>query len=210
MLSKTQKSPLIEPSEVLVSQSSVLKAEPVITHLGMQYNAMVLVNLIMLIIILLPIIEKLRRNNRVIEEALNERLQLVADILKVPLSIPNKTSDGQEKNISDEPNEILLSAVSQGKLNDLYLILLQHILIETYILGNEIITVLNESLSMTDVDAIAASLGTSNLTSNCSLYKAYATQLSRITKVKPIVASLNSQITELLVRKHLKNIHIKS
>lgn len=56
---------------------------------------------------------------------------------------------------------------------------------------------------MTDVDAIAASLGTSNLTSNCSLYKAYATQLSRITKVKPIVASLNSQITELLVRKYL-------
>lgn len=55
---------------------------------------------------------------------------------------------------------------------------------------------------MTDVDAIAASLGTSNLTSNCSLYKAYATQLSRITKVKPIVASLNSQITELLVRNH--------
>jgi len=83
----------------------------------------------MLIIILLSIIEKLRRNNRVIEEALNERLQLVADILKVPLSIPNKTSDGQEKNISDEPNKILLSAVSQGKLNDLYLILLQHILI---------------------------------------------------------------------------------
>lgn len=34
VLSKTQKSPLIEPSEVLVSQSSVLKAEPVITHLG--------------------------------------------------------------------------------------------------------------------------------------------------------------------------------
>jgi len=83
----------------------------------------------MLIIILLSIIEKLRRNNRVIEEALNERLQLVADILKVPLSTPNKTSDGRDKNISDEPNEILLSAVSQGKLNDLYLIFLLHILI---------------------------------------------------------------------------------
>jgi len=78
---------------------------------------------------MLPILEKLRRINRVIEEALNERLQLVADILKVPLSIPNKTSDGRDKNISDEPNEILLSAVSQGKFNDLYLLLLQHILI---------------------------------------------------------------------------------
>lgn len=54
-------------------------------------------------------------------------------------------------------------------------------------------------MNLTDVDTIAASLGTSNLTSNCSLYKAYASQLSRITKVKPIVASLNSQITELLV-----------
>ncbi|XP_025425512.1 rho guanine nucleotide exchange factor 11-like isoform X3 [Sipha flava] len=155
VLSKTQKSPLIEPSEVLVSQSSVLKAEPVITHL-----------------------EKLRRNNRIIEEALHERLQLVADILKVPLSNSSNTSDSQGKDISDEPNKILLSAVTQG---------------------NEVITVLNESLSLTDVDTIAASLGTSNLTSNCSLYKAYATQLSKITKVKPIVASLNSQITELLI-----------
>lgn len=54
---------------------------------------------------------------------------------------------------------------------------------------------------MTDVDTIAASLGSSN----CSLYKAYATQLSRITKVKPIVASLNSQITELLVKKTFIN-----
>lgn len=53
---------------------------------------------------------------------------------------------------------------------------------------------------MTDVDTIAASLGSSN----CSLYKAYATQLSRITKVKPIVASLNSQITELLVRYYIQ------
>jgi len=160
-----------------------------------------------MLIILLFIIEKLRRNNRVIEEALNERLQLVADILKVPLSISNKMSDGQNKNISDEPNEILLSAVSQGKSQGaLNLILLQH-LVYTYILGNEIITVLNESLTMTDVDAIAASLGTSNLTSNCSLYKAYATQLSRITKVKPIVASLNSQITELLVSYYLKKIY---
>jgi len=49
---------------------------------------------------------------------------------------------------------------------------------------------------MTDADSIAANLGTSS----CSLYKSYAAQLCRITKVKPIVASLNSQITELLVR----------
>jgi len=53
---------------------------------------------------------------------------------------------------------------------------------------------------MTDVDTIATSLGASS----CSLYKSYATQLSQITKVKPIVASLNSQITELLVRNYLK------
>ncbi|XP_050528343.1 rho guanine nucleotide exchange factor 11-like isoform X2 [Daktulosphaira vitifoliae] len=153
VITKTQKSPLIEPSEVMISQSSVLKAEPVLTHL-----------------------EKLRRNNKVIEEALHERLQLVADILKVPLINSNLTS-GQYKS-SDEPNEILLSAVTQG---------------------NEIITALNESMNMTDIDTIAASLGSSNLTSNCSFYKAYATQLSRLTKVKPIVTSLNSQITELLI-----------
>ncbi|VVC42474.1 Hypothetical protein CINCED_3A018960 [Cinara cedri] len=154
VLSKTQKSPLIEPSEVLISQSSVLKAEPVITHL-----------------------EKLRRNNKVIEEALSERLKLVADIIKMPVpNLPNtsESSDGADS----ESNKILLSAVSQG---------------------NEIISVLNESLNITDVDTIALSLGSSNLNSNCSLYKAYATQLSRITKVKPIVTSLNSQIAELLI-----------
>lgn len=59
----------------------------------------------------MSIVERLRRNNKVIEEALTERLQLVADILKIPLSNFNNTDD---KNISDEPNEILLSAVSQG------------------------------------------------------------------------------------------------
>lgn len=59
----------------------------------------------------MSIVEKLRRNNKVIEEALSERLQLVADILKIPLTNFNNTDD---KNILDEPNEILLSAVSQG------------------------------------------------------------------------------------------------
>lgn len=62
------------------------------------------------------ITEKLRRNNEVIEKALNERLQLVAEILKVPLLNSDNTSDSQNKNISDDPNEILLSAVTQGKL----------------------------------------------------------------------------------------------
>jgi len=148
VFSKTEKNALIDPSEVSVFQNHVLKAEPVITNL-----------------------EKLRRNNQVIEDALNERLKLVADMLKVPLS--NSSHSASNDQLSN-PNEILFSAISQG---------------------NEIITVLNESLSMTDVDTIAASLGGSN----CNLYKSYATQLSRITKVKPIVASLNSQITELLI-----------
>lgn len=114
MLAKTQKSPLIEPSEVLVSQSSVLKAEPVITHLGILSHETNYY--IFSLLIFITFTEKLRRNNRIIEEALNERLQLVADILKVPLSNPSNTSDGQGKDISDEPNKILLSAVFQGKL----------------------------------------------------------------------------------------------
>lgn len=62
----------------------------------------------------MSILEKLRRNNIIIEEALNERLLLVADILKIPLSNSNNTSDSQNKNTLDEPNAILLSAVSQG------------------------------------------------------------------------------------------------
>lgn len=139
------------------------------------------------------IAEKLRRNNQVIENALNERLKLVADMLKVPLSnFPPSVSNDQSSN----PNEILFSAISQGKLIHLCSIFVNKMLLLA--LGNEIITVLNESLNMTDVDSIVASLGTSN----CNLYKPYVTQLSQITKVKPIVASLNSQITELLVRNH--------
>jgi len=35
VFSKTEKNVLIDPSEVSVSQNYVLKAEPVITHLGM-------------------------------------------------------------------------------------------------------------------------------------------------------------------------------
>jgi len=144
------------------------------------------------------ITEKLRRNNQVIEEALNERLKLVADILKVPLSNSSPNTNNDQL---DGPNAILLSAVSQGKTTNLFNV--QYFLITYFIhiSGNEIITVLNESLNMTDVDTIATSLGASS----CSLYKSYATQLSRITKVRPIVASLNSQITELLVRNYLKN-----
>lgn len=40
----------------------------------------------------------------------------MAEILKVPLSNCDNTSDSQNKNISDDPNAILLSAVTQGKL----------------------------------------------------------------------------------------------
>lgn len=74
----------------------------------------------------MSILEKLRRNNIVIEEALHERLQLVADILKIPLSNSNNTSDSQNKNALDEPNEILLSAVSQGIIHHLYFKFLLH------------------------------------------------------------------------------------
>lgn len=57
------------------------------------------------------VIEKLRINNKVIEDALTERLQLVADILKVPLL---NSIDHQNENVSDEPNALLYKTVSQG------------------------------------------------------------------------------------------------
>jgi len=63
-------------------------------------------------ILSLFITEKLRRNNQVIEEALNERLKLVADILKMPLSNSSPNTNNDQL---DGPNAILLSAVSQGK-----------------------------------------------------------------------------------------------
>ncbi|XP_046676809.1 rho guanine nucleotide exchange factor 11-like isoform X3 [Homalodisca vitripennis] len=57
----TAENSLIEPTEVLVCQSPVLTAEPVLTPL-----------------------EKLRRTDEVIREALEEKKRLVADILRVP------------------------------------------------------------------------------------------------------------------------------
>ncbi|XP_046676823.1 uncharacterized protein LOC124364994 [Homalodisca vitripennis] len=56
----TAENSLIEPTEVLVCQSPVLTAEPVLTPL-----------------------EKLRRTDEVIREALEEKKRLVADILRV-------------------------------------------------------------------------------------------------------------------------------
>lgn len=71
--------------------------------------------MIKLVIGFIFVTEKLRRNNKIIEEALNERLQLVADILKMPLSNSNNTSESSDC-ASNESNKILLSAVSQGKI----------------------------------------------------------------------------------------------
>lgn len=53
---------------------------------------------------------------------------------------------------------------------------------------------MNESLTMTEADTISSTIGKPKC-----LYDSYTSHLAQISKVKPIVASLNSQINELLV-----------
>ncbi|XP_066992612.2 rho guanine nucleotide exchange factor 12 isoform X3 [Anabrus simplex] len=87
----TEESPLIQPSEVVVSQRPVLTAEPVLTP-----------------------IEKLRRKDEVIRLALAEKQQLVADILHVPREEFETIADlAGEPSVHKESSELVLAAVNQ-------------------------------------------------------------------------------------------------
>ncbi|XP_069677128.1 rho guanine nucleotide exchange factor 12 isoform X3 [Periplaneta americana] len=88
----TEESPLIQPSEVVVSQRPVLTAEPVLTP-----------------------IEQLRRKDEAIRLALAEKQQLVADILHVPREeFENIAELAGEPSLDKEATELVLAAVNQA------------------------------------------------------------------------------------------------
>ncbi|PSN51929.1 hypothetical protein C0J52_06306 [Blattella germanica] len=90
----TEESPLIQPSEVVVSQRPVLTAEPVLTP-----------------------IEQLRRKDEAIRTALAEKQQLVADILHVPREdFENIAELAGEPSLDKEATELVLAAVNQEQL----------------------------------------------------------------------------------------------
>uniref|UniRef100_A0A1B6FKX0 Uncharacterized protein n=1 Tax=Cuerna arida TaxID=1464854 RepID=A0A1B6FKX0_9HEMI len=110
----TAENSLIEPTEVLVCQSPVLTAEPVLTPL-----------------------EKLRRTDEVIREALEEKKRLVADILRVPRDDYDNIAElAAEPSGDKEAAEILLAAVTQA---------------------NKLWSVVNEALRVTEEEAVSAS-----------------------------------------------------
>ncbi|XP_054285231.1 rho guanine nucleotide exchange factor 12 [Macrosteles quadrilineatus] len=88
----TAESCLIEPTEVVICQSPVLTAEPVLTPL-----------------------EKLRRTDERIRESLEEKRHLVAEILHVPPAEYDTISDmAAEPSHDKEPQEILLALSNQA------------------------------------------------------------------------------------------------
>lgn len=89
----TEESSLVEPSEVVISQRDIHTAEPVLTPL-----------------------EKLRRKDEIVREALFEKQVLVADILHIPREEFDAIADlaGEATTGDKDPSELILAAVQQA------------------------------------------------------------------------------------------------
>lgn len=151
--------PLIEPSEVVVSESAVLQtAEPVLTP-----------------------IEKLRRKDQAISKALEEKQQLVADILHIPRvdfeHVSDIASDGSGEK---DAKELVLAAIVQAtRLADL----------------------INATLSVTEIDAVSATTdvaGSSTEPSPKPPRKDHRTPGVPVEKLVPISSALHVRLTHLL------------
>ncbi|XP_063889544.1 rho guanine nucleotide exchange factor 1-like isoform X2 [Scylla paramamosain] len=140
---------LIQPSEVKVSQGVVLSAEPVLTP-----------------------IELLRRKDLKIRQALEEKQQIIANILNIPYEDFESVVDmaGEPAVGNKEPKELVLAAMFQAKC-------LQESL--------------NEALNLTEGDIIAARANEGKATGT-SLYQAPMTKLMNIS------ATLSQQLSSLL------------
>ncbi|XP_046401357.1 rho guanine nucleotide exchange factor 11 isoform X3 [Ischnura elegans] len=109
----TEESPLIQPSEVVVSQRAVLTAQPVLTPL-----------------------EKLRRKDEVVIDALVEKHLLVADLLHVPHEEFDSIADMASEPAPDKDiNELLLAAIHHA---------------------DQLMVTINETLRVTEEEAVSA------------------------------------------------------
>ncbi|XP_023714771.1 rho guanine nucleotide exchange factor 12 isoform X5 [Cryptotermes secundus] len=151
----TEESPLIQPSEVVVSQRPVLTAEPVLTP-----------------------IEQLRRKDEAIRLALADKQQLVADILHVPREeFENIAELAGEPSVDKEATELVLAAINQA---------------------NQLTSVLNDTLRVTEEDAVSA---TSEVVPGSSARAGQ--KIERLPgvpshKLQSISTALNTQLTQLL------------
>ncbi|XP_039278678.1 uncharacterized protein LOC111045203 [Nilaparvata lugens] len=146
----TAESSLIQPSEVLISQRPVLTAEPVLTPL-----------------------EKLRRKDEAIKQALAEKQQLVADILHVPKDEFDTIAEiAGEPATEKEASELILAAVNQA---------------------NQLSAMVNEALRVTEEDAVSAGVMTSSSRSRTPTSAGVPAH-----RLNAIATSLNAQLTQLL------------
>ncbi|XP_046628149.1 rho guanine nucleotide exchange factor 11 isoform X2 [Neodiprion virginianus] len=158
-------SSLIEPDEVRVEVRPIHLAEPVLTP-----------------------IERLRRKDALIKEALMEKQALVADILNVPREDFEHLADmaSEPSPIQKEPTELILAAVSQA---------------------NQLMEMLNSSLNVTETETVLASRGASvSAVGSCEAPGCPAPRphsLSHhpsipVASLQPVCSSLASQLSQLL------------
>ncbi|XP_073986570.1 rho guanine nucleotide exchange factor 2 isoform X3 [Rhodnius prolixus] len=143
-------SALIEPTEVLISQRDVLTAEPVLTPL-----------------------EKLRRKDELVKQALYEKQVLVADILHVPREEFETIAElAGESEPNKEPSELVLAAVNQA---------------------HELLRMVNDSLHISEEEAVAATSEVGRTTPKSERLPGVPAY-----RVHSIASLLNSYLTQLL------------
>ncbi|XP_017884355.1 rho guanine nucleotide exchange factor 11 isoform X1 [Ceratina calcarata] len=157
---------LIDPLEVHVEVPPVHVAEPVLTP-----------------------IERLRRKDEIIKQALIEKQTLVADILNIPKEDFEHVADmaSEPSSLEKEPAELILAAISQA---------------------NQLVGMLNSALNVSETETVLASRGASALTTppSCeatgcpSLRVHHHSQQPAISiaSLQPVCHSLTSQLSQLL------------
>ncbi|KAL1458061.1 hypothetical protein WDU94_008236 [Cyamophila willieti] len=141
---------LVDPSQVVVSHQSVFFAQPVLTPL-----------------------ERLRRKDETIKQALAEKQQLVADILQVPREDFDTIADlAGEPALNKEASELVLAAVNQA---------------------NQLSAMVNESLRISEDESTSSS-------SNSAAAGTTSSTMPGVPAVKlqVIAHSLNTHLTQLL------------
>ncbi|XP_033211602.1 rho guanine nucleotide exchange factor 12 isoform X2 [Belonocnema kinseyi] len=131
-------------------------------------------------------IEHLRRKDEAIKQALTEKQALVADILNLSLEDFEHVADiaSEPSEIEKEPAELILAAINQA---------------------NQLVGILNSSLTVSESDIVLASRGSSSTLASCESAGCPAPRVHPqpqptvpVSVLQPICNTLNTQLSELL------------
>ncbi|XP_063995232.1 rho guanine nucleotide exchange factor 12 isoform X4 [Diachasmimorpha longicaudata] len=158
---------LIDPTEVHAEVRPIHVAEPVLTP-----------------------IERLRRKDQVIREALIEKQALVADILNIPKEDFEHVADmadmaSEQRALEKEPAEVILVAINQA---------------------NQLISLINMALVVTESEAVLAAKGSSGAAGGCGTVGCPVPRNTGdslqpsipVSALQPVCHSLNMQLSQLL------------